>query len=543
MLNKKGFIFVETITAVTILVVIMIMIYGSFVMIVNNEKTKEKYDQTPYLYTTSIFRDYLETNNINSFIYSLEDSENSLFKLECSDNTLFNNKTTCNNIYNIYNINKAYIVNNTLSNVIETDDLKLKEYLKYKDKDTDLYRLVIKFNDGNISSLLLRVVAESDYYNESLKDDSLSCIEQIKGNESIKEYKTSNNETIKYIRNDSNYEDLISSEDNLSTKILNGIEYTINCSNIPSLTKVASDTDETLVLSSYYVTNENGIYQRVSDYDNDIFTYFFRGVEEKNYIKLNNELWKIVSVESDGKIKIVKYNPLSIQYSFPFSKLKNGTFTFDSKLNNNKSINDILDEYYNSLNYINAISEGYFCIDNFKQSSELNYENGTDYNIPKDLTTYVYNSTNKVYDSKFNCTNTSRNIGLLNAYEMVNSGSTIKEDISLFNFLNPEARVSTLTVFDNTKLSFITYTLGSKKSTNSNNTDKGYSFYDISTDATANNRGIVSTDFAYSYTINLSGDKNFLIRPSLYLKENIKVISGNGTYSDPYLLEYDGVSL
>lgn len=50
------------------------------------------------------------------------------------------------------------------------------------------------------------------------------------------------------------------------------------------------------------VTSGEGLYS-------DEFTsgrYYFKGTNPNNYIRFNNETWRIISIESDGKIKIIK---------------------------------------------------------------------------------------------------------------------------------------------------------------------------------------------------------------------------------------------
>jgi type IV pilus assembly protein PilA len=59
---------------------------------------------------------------------------------------------------------------------------------------------------------------------------------------------------------------------------------------------------ETILNASTVVTSGTGLYN-----DEDVAgRYYFKGSNPNNYIKFNNEIWRIVSIESDGKIKIVK---------------------------------------------------------------------------------------------------------------------------------------------------------------------------------------------------------------------------------------------
>ncbi len=50
MRNKKGFVFVETIVVCSILAVSLVTIYAAFVLLVNDQKKRNKYDQAIYNY-------------------------------------------------------------------------------------------------------------------------------------------------------------------------------------------------------------------------------------------------------------------------------------------------------------------------------------------------------------------------------------------------------------------------------------------------------------------------------------------------------------
>ncbi len=60
-MNRKGFVLVETMIEMTILCVILIMLYGAYSNILIKVKSKSFYDNTEYIYKTSLIRDYLET--------------------------------------------------------------------------------------------------------------------------------------------------------------------------------------------------------------------------------------------------------------------------------------------------------------------------------------------------------------------------------------------------------------------------------------------------------------------------------------------------
>lgn len=63
---------------------------------------------------------------------------------------------------------------------------------------------------------------------------------------------------------------------------------------------------ETMLANEGNLTKTEGL-----QYDANNKRYYYQGSNVNNYIQFNNELWRIVSVESDGKIKITKDGVLS----------------------------------------------------------------------------------------------------------------------------------------------------------------------------------------------------------------------------------------
>ena len=84
------------------------------------------------------------------------------------------------------------------------------------------------------------------------------------------------------------------------------------------------------------VTSGDGLYK--DEYED---RYFYRGQSVNNYITFNNETWRILSIENDGTIKIMKNESIG-QRNWNYSDLNSWTRP--------ASINTYLNEaYYNSL--------------------------------------------------------------------------------------------------------------------------------------------------------------------------------------------------
>ena len=89
------------------------------------------------------------------------------------------------------------------------------------------------------------------------------------------------------------------------------------------------------------VTNGDGLYK--DEYEQG--KYFYRGINSNNYITFNNETWRILSLEDDDTLKIIKNESV-------------GTNIFDSKTEDNWTRPAELNTYLNS-EYLNTISENY----------------------------------------------------------------------------------------------------------------------------------------------------------------------------------------
>ena len=92
-------------------------------------------------------------------------------------------------------------------------------------------------------------------------------------------------------------------------------------------------------------TTEEGLYS--IDSSNGKY-YYYRGVVNNNYVKLANNLWRIVGVNPDGSIKLISQVPISItKYS---SYIKGADYTgfkyIAYKANVNNDIINILEEWY-----------------------------------------------------------------------------------------------------------------------------------------------------------------------------------------------------
>lgn len=131
--NNKGFIFVETIMVITIMIISLVMIYTSFSKLLINEKRRASYNDTSYIYRTYYIENFLVSLNLDDYIKRhLIDSQTVIYEFKC-DNTLFNlinedgsentnefnKRIACEKITNtnFYNVNRIYITKYDVSDL------------------------------------------------------------------------------------------------------------------------------------------------------------------------------------------------------------------------------------------------------------------------------------------------------------------------------------------------------------------------------------------------------------------------------------------
>ena len=213
--------------------------------------------------------------------------------------------------------------------------------------------------------------------------------------------------------------------------------------------------------------------------------YFFTGANPNNYITFNNETWRIISVECDGRIKIMRIDIIA-------------NIVWDETNSNNwarpATLNTYLNEtYYNSLN---SIAKSQIVASNFSIGGDT-WDNNN-------MSTQVSNeNSNKWYG----------NIALptLSEYIRTNSNKSKCGTVSLIND-NYSSCVSTGWMDNNDIWRVLTPYSGNSNSV----------FY-------INSYGNINYMRVY--------DSQDAVRPALYLSSEVKITGGNGTQSNPYTIE------
>lgn len=110
------------------------------------------------------------------------------------------------------------------------------------------------------------------------------------------------------------------------------------------------ENEITVDKSLNYTEDEVGFYK-----DEDI--YFFRGNVENNYVMIDNELWRIVSILQDKSIRLVKEEGINNNELYKYNEEYNNYNYVDS------NIKKVLDTWYseNLVNYDRYLVEEDYC--------------------------------------------------------------------------------------------------------------------------------------------------------------------------------------
>jgi type II secretory pathway pseudopilin PulG len=106
-MNKKGFIFVETIIVIVVLITALIIIYSSFLGVLDNEKRRSTFNNTSYLYQTYYIENFITSLNIKDYIDAFlknPSSPREIIGFDCGSQLLYD---TSNNVGEINKVEQA----------------------------------------------------------------------------------------------------------------------------------------------------------------------------------------------------------------------------------------------------------------------------------------------------------------------------------------------------------------------------------------------------------------------------------------------------
>ena len=285
---------------------------------------------------------------------------------------------------------------------------------------------------------------------------------------------------------------------------------------------------EDLIKLAGVVESGDGLYK--DSYEENVYTY--RGGSPNNYVTFNNELWRIISVNtSDNTIKIIRNE---ILLDKPFDTCSNGRYDGQYCNDNSNGCNiygSTSTLYDNNLNLITTLGREYngtkYTLPN-KESEISIYLNGEYYNgldaeaknmIKEDAVYKVgvlyYNNTSIIQDmEQVNATKWKGKVGLIDATEYIKASTyTNCLDINSAYFKN---------VCSNNNWMYLNdywWTL------------TGYSMNISRISWFIINDGSMGTDMGvYS---------NLGVRPVVTLKAEVKITSGDGSQNNSYQLSIE----
>ena len=248
---------------------------------------------------------------------------------------------------------------------------------------------------------------------------------------------------------------------------------------VPPARPITSDD-----LKALAVTEGDGLY--VDEYESGKYTY--KGANPNNYITFNNETWRIISISSDGTIKIMRNESIE-SMAWDLTGGINGSNDWSRPATLNTYLNG---EYYNSLgnsikDYIVSYSWGIGAV-----TEDTN-----------DLASQIFSEKGTTWNGK---------VGLISASEYLRANTNTEEcGTYILNTDNISICRTTNWMFSSMINSPWTWTISSKFGNS----------YDV---LTVNGSGSLD---------NVAAIYGNTVSPALYLSSDI-TLTGTGTQADPY---------
>lgn len=170
MKNKKGFVFVETIVVIVVLLTSLLYLYSTFITLSTNEKKRITYDDVAYLYRTYSLKKYYTSQRLDRIVSNLSE-ENPVVSFGCESYDLFDHYekegSFCESITQELHVTNTYVTFYDLSDlqnchhsssgictIFSRVDTNLSEYLKtLSGKGESGFRLIVEFSENDAGEL------------------------------------------------------------------------------------------------------------------------------------------------------------------------------------------------------------------------------------------------------------------------------------------------------------------------------------------------------------------------------------------------------
>ncbi len=126
MKNNKGFVFIETIIVVAILITSLIYLYSTYVSLTNNENRRLFYDDVSYIYRAYYVKKYFSSQRIDRYVNSLSNANqtenvNFIISFGCGSDEVFDDfekeSGFCELLSQEMHLSQVYVTYNDLSSI------------------------------------------------------------------------------------------------------------------------------------------------------------------------------------------------------------------------------------------------------------------------------------------------------------------------------------------------------------------------------------------------------------------------------------------
>ena len=272
--------------------------------------------------------------------------------------------------------------------------------------------------------------------------------------------------------------------------------------------------------------NGQGLYYTSTNTEGNKKTYYFRGAVVNNYVRFGGYIWRIIRVNEDGSIRMIKQDSIG-NSTFNANNKDNayvgymygtaGATTYEAahKNTNSSSIKTVVDNWYanNLINYSSYIADTGFCGDRSLSSGTGIGTTSTQYGPSKRLNTSGSESPQFVCTQASDLYTTSSAtkgnkaltypIGLITADEVVYAGSTLYDG-----------------GYNSSNRSFYLY--------------GNSSFWTMTPSSSVISTWVFKVWTSGAYDADVV-NTSYGVRPVINIKPNVKTISGYGTSNNPYV--------
>ena len=336
---------------------------------------------------------------------------------------------------------------------------------------------------------------------------------------------------------------------------------------IQNMENITIATDKLIALTNnkdnsglYTITHAKDSTLQIGN-DKDITEYRYRGASPKNYVTFNNETWRIIGVfpTDDGTGKIENRVKIIKDQSIGEYKWDDGTIAYNYTKNDNLMLlqdkNKLKVKYLekkNKNNFIDlAIAEpAKSALNNWARPASLNtYLNKTYLNA---LST---TSQNMIGDTKYYLGGGGNNSNFNSSVDFYSYERKIKNTKSneFYYDKNPNSWVGKLGLMYVSDYGYASDNCETKALNDYNNSNDlricnntNWLFNLKKLEATITQYSNTSTSIHYiadngivvsTYQASLA---QTVVRPTLYLKSEVRIIDGDGTSTNPYIISSDG---